>query len=285
MVGKVILVTGASTGLGASIAIQAGRRSNTVYATMRDLKKVDAVAAAATAAGSKLSYLPLDVQDMRSIETAVAEIIRRDGRIDVLVNNAGSGYARPTEQAPWEDIHWVMDVNFMGTVRVTKAVLPHMRKARAGHIVNISSVGGLVGQPFNEIYCAAKFAIEGYTESLASYMPQLGIQFTAVEPGGIKSEFFNSAMKHMMETGGMPQDPDYYPILQKYLAKARERGTTAFQTPDEVAAVVLKCIESRDPPVRIRTSAWSNDLCHLKTASDPDGKKLQKKVMEMFLGK
>ena len=225
MVHKVILVTGASTGLGAAIAIQAGRRSNAVYATMRDLKKVDAVAAAASAAGAKLSYLPLDVQDTKSVDAAIGEVIKREGRVDTLVNNAGSGYARPTEQASWEDVQWIMDVNLMGVIRVTKAVLPHMRKARSGHIVNISSVGGLVGQPFNEIYCASKFALEGYTEAMASYMPSLGIHVTAVEPGGIKSEFFNSAMKHMMETGGMPQDPDYYPILQKYLAKARERGT------------------------------------------------------------
>ena len=285
MSGKIILITGTSSGLGASVAIQAAKRANTVYATMRDLKKMDPVAKAAAAAGAKLSFLALDVQDAKSIDAAVGEVMKREGRIDVLVNNAGSGYARPTEQAPWEDIEWIMNVNFMGAVRLTKAVIPHMRKARAGHVVNVSSVGGLVGQPFNEIYCASKFALEGYTEAMASYMPSLGIHVTAVEPGGIKSEFFNSAMKHMMETGGMPQDPDYYPILQKYLAKARERGTTAYQTPEEVAAVVLKCIESRDPPVRIRTSAWSNDLCHLKTASDPDGKKLQKKVMEMFLGK
>jgi nucleoside-diphosphate-sugar epimerase len=261
MSGKIILITGTSSGLGAAVAIQAAKRANTVYATMRDLKKMDPVAKAATAAGAKLSFLALDVQDAKSIDTAVAEIVRREGRIDVLVNNAGSGYARPTEQAPWEEIEWIMNVNFMGAVRTTKAVIPHMRKARAGHIVNISSVGGLVGQPL------------------------LGLKFTAVEPGGISSEFFSSAMKHMMETGGMPQDDDYYPILQKYLTNARERGTTAFQTPDDVAAVVIKCIESRDPPVRIRTSPWANDLCHLKTSADPDGKKLQKKVIEMFLGK
>jgi NAD(P)-dependent dehydrogenase (short-subunit alcohol dehydrogenase family) len=285
MSGKVIFITGTSTGLGAALAIQAGRQRNTVYATMRDLKKMDPVAAAAQQAGARLNFLALDVENAKSIDTAVAEVIRREGRIDVLVNNAGSGYARPTEQAPWEDIEWVMNVNFMSVVRMTKAVLPHMRKARAGHIVNISSVGGLVGQPFNEIYCAAKFAVEGYTEALASYMPALGLKFTVVEPGGIKSEFFASAMKRTMETGGMPQDPDYYPILQKYLATSRERGTTAYQTADEVAAVVMKCIDSRDPPLRIRTSPWSNDLCHLKTASDPDGKKLQKKVAEMFLGK
>jgi NAD(P)-dependent dehydrogenase (short-subunit alcohol dehydrogenase family) len=285
MSGKVILVTGTSTGLGAAIAIQAARRANTVYATMRDLKKMDPVAQAAAQVGAKLNFLALDVQNANSVNAAVAEVMKREGRIDVLVNNAGSGYARPTEQAPWEDIEWVMDVNFMSVVRTTKAVIPHMRKARAGHVVNISSVGGLVGQPFNEVYCAAKFAIEGYTEALASYMPLLGLKFTAIEPGGIKSEFFASAMKRTMETGGMPQDPDYYPILQRYLATSRERGTTAYQTADEVAAVVLKCIESRDPPIRIRTSPWSNDLCQTKTASDPDGKKLQKKVMEMFLGK
>ena len=160
-----------------------------------------------------------------------------------------------------------------------------MRKARSGHIINISSVGGLVGQPFNEIYCASKFALEGFTEALASYVqPHFGIKFTAVEPGGISSEFFNSARRRISETGGLLQD-EYLPILQKYMAKSQERGQIAFQTPDQVAAVVVKCLEAKDPPVRIRTSKWANNLCRLKTYADPDGKKLQRKVIDMFLGR
>lgn len=281
---KIILVTGTSTGLGASIAVQAAQKGHKVYATMRDLAKRDGVEAAAKAAGVALELLTLDVQDAASVEAAVAEVIAREGRIDVLVNNAGAGFARSTEQASYDDINWVMDVNFMGVVRATKAVIPHMRKARSGHIINISSIGGLVGQPFNEIYCAAKFAVEGYTEALASYVqPSFGINFTVVEPGGIRSEFGNSAMKQIAGSGGMLED-EYLPIIQKYLGGAQARGTSAYQTSDEAAAVVIDCIEAADPPIRIRTSAWAEDLCDLKTRADPDGKKLQKKVVEMFLG-
>ncbi len=281
---KIVLITGASTGLGFSIAIQAAQGGHRVYATMRDLAKQDALQAAASTAGVALETLALDVQNVASVNAAVATVIEREGRIDVLVNNAGAGYARSTEQASYDDIDWVMDVNFMGVVRATKAVIPHMRAARSGHIINISSIGGLVGQPFNEIYCAAKFAVEGYTEALASYVqPSFGVKFTVVEPGGIRSEFGNSAMKQITSTGGMLED-EYLPILQKYLGGAQARGTSAYQTSDEAAAVVIGCMEAADPPIRIRTSAWAEDLCDLKTRADPDGKKLQKKVVEMFLG-
>jgi len=285
MASKVVLVTGTSSGLGASIAVQAAKRGHRVYATMRDLGKKGSLETAAAGAKVQLSILALDVQNLASIDSAVDDVIKREGRIDVVVNIAGTGYARSTKQAPLEDISWIMDVNFMGAVRMTKAVIPFMRKARSGHIINISSVGGLVGQPFNEIYCASKFALEGFTEALASYVqPHFGVKFTAVEPGGISSEFFNSARKRISETGGLLQD-EYLPLLEKYMAKSQERGQRDFQTPDQVAAVVIKCLEAKDPPVRIRTSKWANDLCRLKTYADPDGRKLQRKVIDMFLGR
>lgn len=281
---KVILITGTSTGLGAATAVQLAQKGHAVYATMRDLAKKGELAAAMAQAKSSMTLLQLDVQNMASVAAAVDAVMRAEGRIDVLVNNAGAGYARSTEQASLDDVAWVMDLNFMGVVRATKAVIPHMRKARAGHIVNISSVGGLVGQPFNEIYCAAKFAVEGYTEALASYVqPHFGIKFTAIEPGGISSAFFASAVKKLEETGGFLDD-EYAPIMQKYRDRSRARGAAAFQTPDQVAEVVLKVVENPDPPVRIRTSPWAEDLCALKTASDPDGKKLQRKVISDFLG-
>jgi NAD(P)-dependent dehydrogenase (short-subunit alcohol dehydrogenase family) len=281
---KVVLITGTSTGLGAATALQLALKGHTVYATMRDLSKKGDLAAAMAKANAAMTLLQLDVQDMASVTAAAEAVVKAEGRIDVLINNAGAGYARSTEQASLEEVHWVMDLNFMGVVRATKAVIPHMRKARAGHIVNISSVGGLLGQPFNEIYCAAKFAVEGYTEALASYVqPHFGIKFTAVEPGGISSAFFASAVKKMEETGGFLND-EYAPLMQKYRDRSRSRGASAFQTPDQVAEVVVKAVESADPPVRIRTSAWAEDLCALKTASDPDGKKLQRKVISDFLG-
>lgn len=144
---KIILVTGTSTGLGISIAVQAAQAGNTVYATMRNLDKRGLLDKAAEQAGVSLNVLPLDVQDAASIDAAVSQIIAVHGRIDVLVNNAGQGFVRTVEQAPEQDIARVTDINYMGVVRTIKAVIPHMRKARAGHIVNITSVGGLVGQP------------------------------------------------------------------------------------------------------------------------------------------
>ncbi len=221
--------------------------------------------------------------DTQSVTAAISHILDKEGRIDTLINNAGSGFVRSTEQATEADIAWIMNVNFMGVVRTTKAVIGAMRRARSGHIINISSVGGLVGQPFNEIYCASKFAVEGYTESLACYLtPSFGIHFTAVEPGGIRSEFVNAAMAHVQATGGLIDD-EYLPILNQYLGGARARGTTAYQTCEEVAEVVIACLEAEQPPVRTRTSEWSRQFCALKTAADPDGLALQKQIIETFL--
>ena len=280
---KVALITGASTGLGISIAVQLAGKGARVYASMRNLEKKLALEEAADKAGVSLLIKQLDVQDTAGVEKCVAEIIEAEGRIDILVNNAGAGYVRTTEQATEEEIQWVMDVNFMGVVRCTKAVLPHMRKARSGHIVNISSVGGLVGQPFNEIYCAAKFALEGYTESMACYIqPGFNINFTLVEPGGIHSQFANNVLKQFQETGGM-RDDEYRPILEKYIGGAGNRGEGVYQTPDEVAQVVIECVENPDPPIRTRTSEWSNEFCELKTKADPTGKLLQENVYKKFL--
>lgn len=282
---KTVLITGTSTGLGVALAVQAAKAGHRVYATMRNLDKRATLDAALAEAGVSATVLPLDVQDTASIEAATAQMMQAEGRIDVLINNAGAGYVRSTEQATEADINWVMDVNFMGVVRCTKAVLPHMREAKSGHVISISSVGGLVGQPFNEFYCAAKFAVEGYSESLASYVgPAFGLHFTTVQPGGITSEFAASVLKQIEDTGGMMNDA-YLPILQTYVGGAQARGTDGvYQSADEVAGVVLDVMASDTPPVRLRTSVWAEDLCRLKTDLDPDGKKMQAKVQHDFLG-
>ena len=281
---KTILITGSSGGLGLSLAIMAAKAGHDVHATMRNLDKRGALDAAAAEAGVNVNVLPLDVQDTASVTAAVDRVLQRSGKIDVLINNAGAGFVRSTEQAEESDIQWVMDVNFMGVVRCTKAVMPHMRKARSGHVIAISSVGGLVGQPFNEIYCAAKFAVEGYIESLASYVtPHFGIHFTSVEPGGITSDFAANVLKQVEATGGLLED-EYLPILQKYVGGAQNRQDEGlYQTPDEVAAVVMGCVEAKEPPIRCRTSGWAEAFCALKTDPDPDGKKLQAQVIDRFL--
>lgn len=282
---KVVVITGTSTGLGISLAVQAAQAGHKVYATMRDLAKKEALETAAANAGVALDILQLDVQDSASVNLAVQTVIATEGRIDTLINNAGAGFVRTTEQASEQDIQWVMDVNFMGVVRCTKAVIPHMRLARAGHVITISSVGGLVGQPFNEIYCAAKFAVEGYSEALACYVtPNFGVHFTTVEPGGIKSEFAANVLKHVEQTGGMLDD-EYLPILKRYIGGAQNRQGAGdiYQTADEVAAVVVECMASDTPPIRLRTSKWSEDFTRFKTGLDPTGLKQQAAVIEQFL--
>lgn len=281
---KVILITGTSTGLGVATAVQAAQAGHTVYATMRNTQKRGTLDAATQVAGVSLNVLQLDVQDTGSVNAAIDTVIAEQGRIDVLINNAGMGYVRSLEQAEETDIQKILDINYTGVTRCIKAVMPHMRKARAGHVINISSVGGLVGQPFNEIYCGAKFAVEGLTEAMASYItPAFGIHFTAVEPGGIASEFANTVLEQVEQTGGMLED-EYLPILQKYITGSQNRQETGiYQTADEVAAIVMKVMGSEHPPVRTRTSEWSEDFSKLKTGLDPDGLKQQSLVAEQFL--
>ena len=284
---KVAVVTGTSTGLGLHVAVLLAKQGITTIATMRNLDKQDAVLAEAKAQQVTVKVKQLDVQDAQSVERCFAEILKEEGAIDILINNAGAGFVRTTEQASEADMEWVMDVNFKGVVRCIRAVLPHMRERRTGHIINITSVGGLVGQPFNEFYCAAKFAVEGYTESLASYVqPAFNIKFSMIEPGGIATEFVSNVMGKVQTTGGIPDDA-YKPVLDIYMggirARAAMRETRAYRTPQEVAAVVLDCVNRENPPLRMRTSAWAEKFAEFKTAADPDGGKQQAMVLATFL--
>lgn len=284
---KVAVVTGTSTGLGLHVAVMLAKQGFTTIATMRNLDKQDALLEEAAVQQVAIKVKQLDVQDSLSVERCFAEILSEEGAIDLLINNAGAGFVRTTEQATEADMEWVMDVNFKGVVRCIKAVLPHMRERRAGHIINITSVGGLVGQPFNEFYCAAKFAVEGYTESLASYVqPAFNIKFSMIEPGGIATGFVSNVMGKVQTTGGIPDDA-YKPVLDLYMGGIRARAamgeTRSYQTPQEVAAVVLDCVNRENPPLRMRTSAWAEKFTEFKTAADPDGSKQQAMVLATFL--
>ncbi len=284
---KVAVVTGTSTGLGLHVAVMLAKQGFTTIATMRNLDKQDALLEEAAVQQVAIKVKQLDVQDSLSVERCFAEILSEEGAIDLLINNAGAGFVRTTEQATEADMEWVMDVNFKGVVRCIKAVLPHMRERRTGHIINITSVGGLVGQPFNEFYCAAKFAVEGYTEALASYVqPAFNVKFSMIEPGGIATEFVSNVMGKVQTTGGIPDDA-YKPVLDLYMGGIRARAamgeTRSYQTPQEVAAVVLDCVNRENPPLRMRTSAWAEKFTEFKTAADPDGGRQQAMVVSTFL--
>lgn len=285
---KNVLITGTSTGVGFESALLFARNEFKVYASMRNLDKASALREQIQKENLDIEVLQLDVSDPASIDLAVQRIIDREGKIDILINNAGAGFARTLEQTTAKDIDWVTDVNYKGVVRTTQAVLPHMRHTGSGHIINITSVGGLVGQPFNELYCGAKFAVEGFTEALASYVtPSFNVRFTLVEPGGIATSFIENAVSKSVSESGAIVTGAYQPIFEKYMqgiqTRSDESEPSPYQTGAEVAQVILDMAQSDDPPLRIRTSVWAEDLCQLKTQADPDGTKLVKQVQSSFL--
>lgn len=284
---KIVVITGTSTGVGFESAILFAKNNYKVYATMRNLTKASSLKQKIKEEGFDMEILQLDVTDTTSINKAVSTIIEKEGRIDILINNAGAGFAKTTEQASEEEVRWVTEVNYLGTVFCTQAVLPYMRKQRSGHIINVTSVGGLVGQPFNELYCAAKFAVEGFAEGLATYVsPAFGIKISNVEPGGISTEFMASAIKKTSVDGQLASG-EYLPIFEKYLAGSQQRATeeesSVYQTGAEVAEVILEVTNMEKPPLRVRTSKWAESFCALKTNSDPDGTKLVNQISKTFL--
>lgn len=285
---KNIIITGCSTGVGLQSAVMFAKHGYKVYATMRNTKKSGALQTIITQENLNIEILELDVTKTETINHVVEYVISKDQKIDILLNNAGAGFAKTTEQATEEEFINITEINYHGTVRCTKAVLPHMRAQKSGRILSVTSVGGLVGQPFNEFYCAAKFAVEGYIEALATYTEEpFNIKYSLIEPGGISTEFMNSAVHLTKNEEGKLSSGEYEPLFNSYMASSQKRAQKSelqvYQTPQEVAEIILSVAEQDDPPLRKRTSAWAEELCDIKTSTDPDGKKLQTKVRKEFL--
>jgi len=185
---KIWFITGASRGLGAEIARAVLASGDRVAATGRD---AEALAAAYAEYGSRVLPIGLDVTDPAQAEHAVQLAVGRYGSIDVLVNNAGYGQLGAFEENDAGQARRQFDTNVFGTFHVTRAVLPVMRRQRSGHILNVSSIGGLLGFRGCALYCATKFAIEGFSESLALEVRPFGIHVTVVEPGFFRTDFLD----------------------------------------------------------------------------------------------
>jgi NAD(P)-dependent dehydrogenase (short-subunit alcohol dehydrogenase family) len=259
---RVALITGTSSGIGLDTAVHFAQAGFTTVATMRDLARSEPLQARAVAAGVSLDILPLDVSSDASVDTCVREVLERHGRIDVLVNNAGSGYLGTTEQTSLEALRQVMEVNFFGVWRMTQAVLPSMRAARSGRILTVTSVGGLIGQPFNDAYCAAKFACEGFLESLAPVARALGIHVSNIEPGPVATEFVSSVKAKISGAPG-PGDADYQPLLDTYMASSAKAFSGA-QTGADIARVLLEAATAAEPHFRYATSELVKGLVSRK---------------------
>ncbi|KQX08399.1 SDR family NAD(P)-dependent oxidoreductase [Leifsonia sp. Root60] len=269
---SIVLITGTSSGIGLATAVAAAAAGARVVATMRDVTRAGRLQDAARDAGVQVDIRALDVTDAAAVGAVVDAVVAEHGRIDVLVNNAGAGHVGTIEQDSVDEYRAAMDVNYFGVVAMTKAALPHLR-AVGGRVVTVTSVGGIVGQPFNEAYCAAKFAVEGFLESLAPVAASVGVSVSIVEPGAVTTEFAgNAGIGAAVErVAGTP----YAPALDAYLRRTREAfDPAAAQTAAEVAAVIVDVIGAERPPIRVQTSAAAQRFVSA-TLRDLDGSAVQ----------
>ncbi|MEC0231823.1 SDR family oxidoreductase [Paenibacillus alba] len=263
---KIIAITGASSGIGLATALKFAELGWTVYAGTRQVERDRAL----YAQQANLHFIEMEVTSPESMDKAFAEIDRSEGQIDVLFCNAGFGFLRALGQATMEEIHQVFDTNVYGVMHTIRAGLPRLRKSASGHLIATTSVGGLVGQPFNEIYCAAKFAVEGLLESLATYYkPTFNIDVTLLEPGAIATNFNSTVLGHVQQTGGILED-EYKPMLTQYMDAFAKRNVVP-QTSESVADVMAKLVDMEPKPLRIRTSEAAETFVQYKVSQDPTG--------------
>ena len=240
---------------------------------MRNLERATALREKAKEAGVEVDIRKLDITSNQETEQCISSILSDHGTIDLLINNAGSGFVGTLEQLSLDDIREVLEVDFMGTARITKLVLPHMRERHAGRILTITSVGGVVGQPFNDAYCAAKFAVEGLMESLAPVAKTFGVHIAVIEPGAVASAFIANATPSIQSLSNSTDDP-YQELWQKYLKRTQSAfDPSAVQSPADVAKVVVQVASEENPRFRYQTSSGSHAFVGQKL-SDMDGSKV-----------
>ncbi|XP_039766465.1 retinol dehydrogenase 8 [Ornithorhynchus anatinus] len=270
---RTVLITGCSSGIGLQLAVQLAhdpRQRYQVIATMRDLKKKEELeAAAGKALGQTLTVAQLDVCRDESVAACLSGHL--GGEVDVLVNNAGIGQIGPIESISLDEMQKVFETNFFGVVRTIKAILPGMKQRRSGHIVVVSSVMGLQGVVFNDLYAASKFAIEGFCESLAVQLLQFNIFISMVEPGPVNTKFEAKLMDEISrsEFPGTDLDTIHY-FKDIYLPASREIFMTMGQSPQTVAQAIAHVIDLEQPPFRTQTNLLYTPLTALKYA-DPSG--------------
>ena len=239
---KVAVVTGSSSGIGFETSLALAREGYFTFATMRDVKKADAVKKIAEEENLPLKVIELDVDNEDSVENAIKSIIDEKQRIDVLVNNAGWGIWGTGEDVSLEEFREQFETNFFSIVRLIQKVAPTMRKQGSGDIVNISSIVGRIGFPVSTAYISSKFALEGFSESLRFELGEFGINVIIIEPGVIKTNFFDSMRTAKKADAG----ETYRDITLKVITGVKmmaEMGTH----PKEVANVIINSIKEEKP--------------------------------------
>lgn len=246
---KIAIVTGASSGIGEATAELLASNGYTVYGTSRKSGQSNPY---------PFKMITLDVNSEVSIQAALKEVIDQEGRIDVIVNNAGFGVAAGgAEESSMAQIQQIFDTNFFGVVRVIKAVVPYMRKQGQGRVINIGSVLGLIPAPYMAAYAATKHAVEGYSESLDHELRTRGIRVSVIEPAYTKTNFEANAPD-------LDSKIEEYAIARKALAKVLNAAIEGGDDPKVVAQVVLKAVNAKHPKVRYTAGKLACRLSFLR---------------------
>jgi NAD(P)-dependent dehydrogenase (short-subunit alcohol dehydrogenase family) len=275
----VAVVTGTSSGIGFETALTLARNGFYTYATMRNLKKSTSIKEIADKEGLPLKVIELDVDDDLSAKNAIQEIISEKQRIDILVNNAGYGLIGPIEDISIEEeLKAQFETNLYGVIRVTQQVLPIMRRQKSGRIINVSSIGGIVGYPFSAAYCSTKFALEGLSESLSYELDQFGIKVILIESALVISDFHNN-IKMAVKKGANGDSP-YTQMMQK-LFEEYKQVQEQYQIPaKEVAKVILSAATLENPDRRYLVGKYSEMMKETKvTMSDIECHNMMKRQL------
>ena len=243
---KVALITGASSGIGFETSLTLARNEFRTFATMRNLSKSKKIREIAKKERLPLTVIPLDVNDNASIRTAIQNILAEARRIDVVINNAGYGLFGAVEDLSMDKIIDQFETNFFGAVRVIKSVLPIMRNQRSGTILNISSMVGRVAMPLNSVYVASKFALEGFSESIRHELSKFGINVILIEPGIVRTGFFDNLQKSKNEAAKSP----YSALLKRRLSRFKSVSESNSSSPSQVAMTILKALQSKSSNFR-----------------------------------
>lgn len=240
---RVWFVTGASSGFGRAVSRTVLQRGERLVATARDLHALETLVAAFP---ERALALRLDVADPDAARKTVDQAVSQFGRLDVVFNNAGYGHVGSVEDVSDEELRRQLIVNLLGVIHVTRAALPHLRKQRAGHLVQMSSLNGVEGFPGAAYYTASKFAIEGFSETLAAEIAHLGIKVTIVEPGPFRTHFLDDRSAKWSKTM-----PDYAESVGKSREMLRQLAGKQPGDPDRAARAIVGVVDADEPPLRL----------------------------------
>ena len=253
---QVVFITGASSGIGKATALQLIQEGMIVYGAARRMNQMEDLAKSGGHA------LEMDVTNESQVQSAVAQIIAEQGRIDVLINNAGYGLYGAVEDAPLEAARRQFEVNLFGLAAVTKAVIPHMRSRKQGKIINISSMGGKVYMPLGAWYHASKHALEGWSDCLRLELAAFGIDVVIIEPGIIATEFGDVMTDPMMEISG---NGAYAPLAKAVAKSTKDSYAKGGASPAGIISdLISRAIRSPRPKTRYATGKFAKPLMFVR---------------------